>query len=250
MILNKRQKINFGIIAIFIVTIFVITVTGVYKNNFCFNLLIILVVNVLIIILFELWQMMRLFLNGNEKSVILFISAFFRNNGYENNEILEFIRPYFKAYNEKHIKEQINKSKSTKYLNFYFFWNTYPNKRYILFLILEILHIWKIKKRFSTLDLMKISKKLTYNSETFRQIENYFKPLNDSSKNIINYELWHAYKTFGILPENNNFVLKKALENMRCAQGKSDLKKMLNIINEQNRIVSDFYRYTEDISFG
>lgn len=247
--LNKRQKINNSIIFISLILIFGIFITEKYIFYPFINILIILSVNLLIVLFYELWQFLEVKLNLNERTTLIFISTFFRKNGFSNEEILDFVKPFVKAYDKKDVKGIIFSSDKTEYLKFYFSWNNTSNRMYILFIIMDIIYTWGIREKISDEDLRKVSKKIIFNSEIYRKFDKHFEDVNSSEYFNIYAQVWKAYKTIGVFPKRNNFTLKKVIEKREYLESESVLFKMISVINKENRFI-DYYKYYEDKNFN
>ena len=138
--LNKREKINYSLILILLLSIFIIVVTGIY-NRYPFGIaLIVLFVNLLIVAFYELWQSVKTGFNNNERATVLLISKFLKHLGISDDKIIKSLNPYVKAYNREDLSDIIPKTNTDKYLKHYTYWETNTNRIYILSIIMEIIY--------------------------------------------------------------------------------------------------------------
>ena len=244
--LNNRQKINFFIIVVLILIDILVILTEkqrIYPFN---NIVVVCSINIFLIGFYELWQLKDIYLSYKEKTILKLLVVFLKDEGYDENKVLSMINPYFKSYSKKQVVKQIKSTNTKKYYINPIYWKSRQYKIYVLFIILDILYQNRIRDKVSEKKLKKLSKLLTSNSEHFLLIDYHFKTKGSKSDNkSFTYKLWNAYKTLGILPDNNNLVLEKASKLSALEHNKKEIDNFIKYINLRNREVSDLYFYSE-----
>lgn len=229
-----RRLINFAPIIISIVFIFGIFISGGPDNQLTINLFFISAISLFFLICYELWSSAGISFNGKEKTALGLLTRFLMSHNISRFDAMNYLSSYFSGYSKNKFDRIVLKSKDRKFTRHSLYYTSFSFKMYVLFIVYDIGKSNNILSKSFKKDLKQFAKLLTGKSDYYQLFE-YFDISEKHYGQTKLKEIWLLYKKLGLLPGNNNLIIRKLLVRKKYSKNEARVL-MKSIINYQSDI--------------